>query len=96
MKEEICEVTIKKTFDDKHFLQIVFEQTSVAVWYFILYFWFMDSDNREANHISPDRDFHTTVTIADESADEQLNEMASLKRQNALIKSTDNVQQEKL
>ena len=77
-------------------MQIVFEQTSVAVWYFILHFWFMDSDNREANHISPDRDFHTTVTIADESADEQLNEMASLKRQNALIKSTDNVQQEKL
>ena len=31
LKEEICEVTTKKTLDDRHFLQIVFEQTSVAV-----------------------------------------------------------------
>ena len=54
----------------------------------------MDSDNREVNHNSPDNDFHTAVTLGDESPDEQLIEMASLKRQNALIKSTDNVQQE--
>ena len=57
----------------------------------------MDSDNREANH-SPENDFDTSLTIGDgdPSPDEHLNEMASLKRQNALIKSTDNVQQEKL
>ena len=57
----------------------------------------MDSDNREANH-SPENDFDTSLTIGDgdQSPDEHLNEMASLKRQNALIKSTDNVQQEKL
>ena len=55
----------------------------------------MDSDNREANH-SPENDFDKSLTIGDQSLDEHLNEMASLKRQNALIKSTDNVQQEKL
>ena len=55
----------------------------------------MDLDNREANH-SPENDFDATIGDGDQSPDEHLNEMASLKRQNALIKSTDNVQQEKL
>ena len=53
----------------------------------------MDLDNREANH-SPENDFDATIGDGDQSPDEHLNEMASLKRQNALIKSTDNVQQE--
>ena len=43
LKEEVCEVTIKKTFDDKQFLQIVFTQIPVtdAQWQFDILFNFL-------------------------------------------------------
>ena len=57
----------------------------------------MNSDNRE-DETDFQTDFHTfnADTLTPDIGEKEINlEMASLKRQNALIKSTDNVQQEK-